>query len=44
MVVVGIDGYILLVLGFYLLNGKNNDVVIIRYMVIRNFEGMNDWL
>lgn len=44
MVVVGIDGYILLVLGFYLLNVKNNDVVIIRYMVIRNFEGMNDWL
>lgn len=33
-VIIFIDGYIVDVMGFYLFNGKNNDVFIIKYIII----------
>lgn len=36
-VIIFIDGYIVDVMGFYLFNGKNNDVFIIKYIIMLNF-------
>lgn len=44
MVVVIIIGYILLVVGLFFVDGKNNDVVIMRNMININVDGINDWL
>lgn len=42
IVIVGIDGYILFILGFYYV--KNNDVLIIKYILKINIDGMKFWL
>lgn len=36
MMIVGIDGYILEVLGSYYVDGSNSDVFIIKYFLICN--------
>lgn len=43
MMVVIMIGYIVLVFGFYLVDSKNNDVSILRYMIYYNVEEFRNW-
>lgn len=42
MMIVGIDGYIFDVFGFYFVDYYNNDVVIIKYLLFIN-ESVKNW-
>lgn len=43
MVVVLTDGYFLIVVGFYFVDSRNNDVFILNYMLKLNIEDIKNW-